>query len=76
MSYLCVTSGRVATTTSTPDVNITINPTNIPIAYIVTPMGNLASTPMSTPLPSRVSCGESSDKGRVEKNEKWKKHFV
>lgn len=60
MSYLGVTSGRVATTSApAPYGNITVDPTNIPIANIVTPMANPAVTPMlflsSGPLRKRCS---------------------
>ncbi|KAJ5987713.1 hypothetical protein N7481_002923 [Penicillium waksmanii] len=78
-SYLGVTSGRVATTPtpSTPNPNpnvsnvttpsVNVNPTTIPITNIVSPMGNLTSTPRSTPLFQGIFSGECSDNSTARK---------
>ncbi|KAJ5981114.1 hypothetical protein N7481_008412 [Penicillium waksmanii] len=86
-SYLGVTSGRVATTTtpSTPNPNpnvsnittpsVNTNSTTISIANIVTSVGNLVSTPRSTPLFYSFFSSERSDNRAAQKGEKRKSHF-
>ncbi|KAJ5987700.1 hypothetical protein N7481_002910 [Penicillium waksmanii] len=78
--YLGVTSSRVAnyptSTPSTPNPNpnvsnvttpsVNVNPTTIPIANIITPVGN-ASTSRSTPLFPGIFSGERSDNSTARK---------
>jgi hypothetical protein len=76
--YLGVTSGRVATNTppTTPNTNpnvpnvttpsVNVNPTTIPIANIVTSVGD-ASTSRSTPLFQGIFSGERSDNSTARK---------
>jgi hypothetical protein len=78
-SYLSVTSGRVATTTTSSNTNsnpnvpnvttpsVNANPTTIPVANTVSPVGNLTSTPRSTPLFQGIFSGERSDNSTARK---------